>query len=659
MGFLLGLERPALEELAIKWQLTPAETSPAAIYREMTDLWSVSWQTHNLDARTRLVLDVVAAAKRQGATLAELGHALPLDHAELRARLDRLALLSLVVWREPDADPVFHVPDEVGACLEELSRLAKASDPSSAPLKSLLEGLSHEELQRLAERWGIADARTNLRRELLAELEQRLATRESARQASATLSSDARRALTALVRSSGKLEVGELSRRLGLDERHLRAATRELAELLFALPAYTGGARILFVPLGVGTVEEVPGEEQATNMAPFAGPGIPSPCYATLWDLLTMLAFVRRQKQRGGRLPLTAAQQRRLIPFLRRQDGGQSQRLGFLGALALGLGLVVDETVSRPTPRLREWQGLDFHVHALAAYRWWLGTERWRDGMSQGERDTGGPLALPSGRERLTNLLAELEPNRWYFLDDFLRRLRAAEPLMFRDRQTVLEAGGTAALERVSRYWNRWEGKVARGALVDAMNWLEIVALAEIDGRNAVALTDLGAWAIGRHGARPPAPPPARSLALGADGTVAVAWPDAPAVAGLLAFARQAPGEDPRYVVDRSTVVQALTEGTSVQEMLAVLDRGGLGGSALAANVRAWGAGVVRIRISQATILEAGTAAAMDDLLAGTRYAALRLRRVGPLHATVGDGEAVAKVLDRLRTDGFLIESSA
>ncbi|MHB1005123.1 MAG: hypothetical protein ACYC3S_05705 [Chloroflexota bacterium] len=656
MGHLLGLERAELARLASAWGLPLDHTNAADIYAEMTDAFAVAAVLDRLAGHARLLLDAVSSQRRHALAESEIEKHLPLRAEDLYRARSELEGLGLLTVHDQPGGPLVTVSDEIAACLDALARLATAADPSTTPLRILLQELPHGELQRLAKRWDIPGVETRLRREILTELERVLTRRESAREAAARLDPLARRALTAVVRSGGRMEMAVLRRGLAIDELSLRAVVRELGEMFLARQAFAGGTRVLFVPLGVGTSDLWPAAESGTTLRVVEGPPVAPPSYPLLWDLLTTLAHLRDGGGRALRLPLSAAQQRRLVPLFREQDPQAGPRLTFLLGLARGLNLLVeDEGRAVLGPRLKDWEVTDFAAQASAAYRWWLGTERWREGLTQGERDTGGPLALPRGRERLVALLAECEPGRWYEIASFIAQVKTRVPLLFRDREALTVAGGQAALERASRYWERWEGKVVLGAITLSLRWLGVVAVANIDDRRCFAMTSLGAWLLGRSDAEEPRPPAAFPLGLRADGDLEVRLAHGPTVAALLRFARPLPGIDPLYRIDRESVVAAVAAGESPDGIVASLAASGLSDEPLVTKIHEWSARVVRLRARQGLVLEAESPSALESLLQSATYARLRLRRLGPNAALVGDEEEFARAQDRLRRDGFVV----
>lgn len=658
MRYLLDLDRAGIERLAFRLGLDPASATAATLYAELTDLWSVAWVLETLSPRARLAAETVAFARQHTLSWAQLALQLPLAELDLEAACQEAAATGILQGRPGPGGALWTVPDEVAECLSTLARAAGSADPSTAPLRSLLDSLPSPELQRLAARWGIADADVRLRREVTADLEQRLTSREAARAVAATLSPTARRVLTALVRAGGRLEVSQLREQTGVDEPGIRGAARELMELFFARQSFAGGRRALFVPIGVGTLEadEVP---PPPVLAPVAGPALPPPAYRVMWDLLTLVAQFARGQPRLSRLPLGEVQARRLAPLLRDQAGPLGLRLAFLSGMARGLGLLVEREGEVVPSAVEEWEGLDFAQQTLRAYRWWLGSERWREGLSPGERDTGGPLAFTQGRTRLVAALTQLTPEAWYPVDVFLAHLRQREPLLFRDRGALEDHGGQQAFRRVAAYWDRWDGKVARGALTLSLAWLEAVAVAEVGGVPCLAVTGLGRWLFGQREAQAPVFPAAPPVALDEDGMVRVRWPDARAVAALLRIGRPLPGDEPRYAIDRHSVVAATAAGVDVERALTILEPAGLGGTVLPAAVRAWAAQVRRFTAFTSVVLVAESGEAMDRLMDAPGYLSLRLRRVGPRHALVGDEAELQRALERLSADGFVVVRGA
>ncbi len=658
MGYLLRLDPAQRARLAEMWGLPPAEGSPASLYREMTDPWPASFILARLSPAARAVLDLLLAARPRRRTTAEIAQSLPLTDEELVAAVEELAAAGLAVPAPRSGAAEYAVADEIARAVSDLARRAAETAPAGLTVEEALRGLSSPELQRLAERWGIANAEAALRRELLKELADRLGGRETARLMASRLSPAARRALTALVRAGGRLEVTALARATGLDERHLRAAARELAETFLIRPSFAGGRRALVAPLGLGAVDADHGEAPPAPLREMPGPPLGEPTFALLRDLLVLLAYVRDAQPPLARLPLSEMHRRRLAPLLSGRSEENRGRLAFLQALAVGLDLLGEsENGLCPTARAAEWEQLHFPVQAVAAFRWWLESERWREGLAQSDHDLGGPLALAQGRSRLCRLLMACEPGRWYALADFLAWLREREPLLFREREALLASVGQAGLERVARHWERWDGALARGVLLQSLRWLEAVEVRPGPQEMILfAVTPLGGWLLGRRGAAAPLLPCSPSLVRVAAGGLAVAWPDAPTLAGLLRFARPQAGAEPAtYALDAASVRAAVERGRSLAELWRLLEQHGALDADLKLAIEGWAAAIKPLRTFRGLLVEAETEAALDALQAAGERNGFRLRRLAPTVALVLDEEAFIGQRERLLREGFVV----
>jgi hypothetical protein len=138
---------------------------------------------------------------------------------------------------------------------------------------------------------------------------------------------------------------------------------------------------------------------------------------------------------------------------------------------------------------------------------------------------------------------------------------------------------------------------------------------------------------------------------------VRVKWPDAPSVAALLRLGRPVPGSEPRFAVDRASVVEAMASDRDVGQSVAILASAGLATSSLLASVRRWAAEVDLLRAATGVVISTDRESALDRLVAAPEFASLRLRRLGPRHALVGDEAEFSRAADRLRKGGFLLVS--
>ena len=213
---------------------------------------------------------------------------------------------------------------------------------------------------------------------------------------------------------------------------------------------------------------------------------------------------------------------------------------------------------------------------------------------------------------------------------------------------------GNAGLERLARHWERWDGRLARAVLITSLRWLGIVEVHAGDEGAAFTLTPLGAWLLGRPDAPPPPLPAQRSLAARSPFEVVVKWPDAPAIAALSRFATPAvAGGEVVYHVSAESVRRAVAEGLSPSNLFEVLARQGALSDGLRRAVGEWAAAIRRFTLARCLLLEAETPDALDALLASARSRDLRLRRLSPTVAAVGDEQALAREMGRLHHDGF------
>ncbi len=653
MGHLLSLSPDDLALLAAGWDLPSGDTSLATLYREMGDPWMLSWQLERLGVVERATFSFLVECRGR-ASLGRLAERLPWREPQLAESLAALRRLGLVRESEADKPRGLALPDEVLAGARALLASEADSEPVPLPLSRALAGLSREALERLGQRWGLPGEVRLVRGALLERLGQLLATKKETRRVAAGLSAEVRRVLIALHQAGGCAEVGQLAQATGLSDRELRRAGREAADYFPVTEALATGKRWLTLPAGIGALAEEPvARAVSLSLVPVPGPILPAPNYALACDLLTLLAWLEAIEPPVARLPLGQQQAARLQPALLPTEEA-SRRLAFLLAAAQGLGLLAQgERSVRVSPRGRRWQGLEFPEQTLALYRWWLLTERWREGLRQSDRDLGGPVDLALGRLRLTQALGECRPTRWYSQRAFVEKLRAGQPLLFREAQALLSAVGTDGADLVARHWDSWDGRLARGALSLSLTWLGVVELASTPQGECLAVTPLGAWLSGRTGAARPAPAAGPACRFEEDGSVDLVAPTGPAVSTLLRFAR--PVGFRRYRIERQTIARAVRGGHGASAIMRLLSSLGEVPAGLAASIASWAENVHVVSVSRPVLLQTTSDKALEGLLARRRYAALSLRRLSPTAAVVGRPEALARLRDQLRRDGYYL----
>lgn len=656
MGYLLSLDRERLTRMAEAWGIGH-EQPAAAIYNALTNPWHLASVRERLSPATQAILEALLEHKGGPLSLSTLATYVGEREADLPRRVAPLVRRGLVIAA---ADKSLSVADEVVASLKRLNRLMTGPDPSVQTVESFLAGKSAADLQRLAQRWQVPNAGTQLKRELIVELCSLLTSPEAVKSMARQLSPAAVRVLVLVARAGGRLEVSALKRRAGLDEPQLWAASRELIDLALVGESYAGGTRSLFTPVGLGVPEEPSKKAEPPSLKPISGPSVAEPQYALAWDLTTLLAWFRDANPPVGRLPLGAKQRNWLLARMHR-DPAHAERLSFLLAAAIGLRLITGQggTIST-TKAAEEWDALDFGARTLAIFRWWLGASSWREGLAASDLELGGPIVFGLGRERTIRLLGALEPGAWYDVESFLAELRRREPLLFRDREALARAAGQTALERVARNWQRWDGRLALACINGPLRWLEAVSQRASGARRLISVTELGRWLFGLATADLRRWPPSESVAVKEDGSVVVLRPSGPAISLLSRLATLRPGnEGPDYVIDRAAVRRAVFAGFSAGGIVAALRAVAEVPPRLVRLIEEWAESVEPVTAWEGVVLQTRNVVAADRLAKSVGEGSAGVVRLGPTLLLVRDRSLLDALEPALREAGYLIRHDA
>lgn len=201
-------------------------------------------------------------------------------------------------------------------------------------------------------------------------------------------------------------------------------------------------------------------------------------------------------------------------------------------ALAAEMGWLRTERGRRlalnPAP-VREWLDAPRAVQRRALWQAWAQSSEWNDlcrtpalSCEQTGSWANDPLRT---RERVLDLLAQLDPTAWYGVDAWCAAIRRAEP----DFQRVdgnyttwyVRRRGAPEFLRGFEQWDAVEGELLRSLLGGPLCWLAAVRISQPpDAAARFQLTPSGDAAL--HSAAPPPEPEQGALAVERDFTVLV-----------------------------------------------------------------------------------------------------------------------------------------
>ena len=619
----------------------------AQLYRTLRDPWVVRDRVEALGAVEWAIIEAILASDTPP-TLDTLPAAVAAD-PEAAAALDALRGCG-ILDTEPSAP--LELPRELATAfrrVQEEQLLGPGLGPET-PLRALLTTLEGGELEEAAEAWGLRATPGTIGREaLIDEILARVDLPEQRRAVVRALPPEAGQIFGAIREAGGRRALAALRADLHLGRPALREAARVLNRRLLAWPVWDEAAgRSLIVPNDILAPRRPPRDAPPPLAAVTASP-LPRPTYpyGAAWDLLTIL---QRLSQRGlewrdGDEERNATASRRLAPAL--WNGlldAQRARQGyvpFLLALALDEGLVriEEERYVGYGPAIEPWRGRSFPEQTRALLRRWRRAPHWPEGPGQEDLQLAN-VDWPGAREAVLSELRACVVGTWYDTATLALRIARLRPGLLGGSFSAARASGPAGTrEEVTAAAVE---VILHGALVPLGLLAQGSSPRGKRQDEAVALTPVGAWLLGR--AEEPSPPThgERALAVGADFEILLLQPAPRRIWALGAVADLVRLDTASvYRLSEASVRRGLADGLTAAQIVTLLERGGRAPlpQNVAFTIGEWLRGHAGVRLARALLLRPDDPATVERLI-------LALTRAGaPAPETLPDGRLLVTLV--------------
>ncbi len=601
----------------------------ALVYQAMTDRWTVEDVLDGLPSHARDIAGALALGPEDGLAREDLMTRLRLDPLDLNASLAALRQAGIV---HRQSTGTLSLPRELATVIARAIRDRQRGDLAAPTINQLLDSLDADVLLDAARRWRVTDTPTSLRpgdrERLLHALQTRVRAPRALAEVEAALSPGARRVVTALREESSPLPLSEAAA-LASAETALarRALLVELTASLLACHGWSWGERMLVMPGDFRTpaMTQMPLPPlNAVSAEPLHGWRHP---FALAWDMLTLLRLIEHEAARwpsGGIAALADDHQltERVAPhFWASLDTTipPSAALAFLAALGRARGLVTErEEDGRRTLAINDpvaWAKLGFGAQTRELFTAWRGMAGWQEGQGTATQLWG--VEWPAFRGRLLDALTQCQPGHWYLLDHLLTRLVQVRPSLLGEEFTAASAVGQAPPDRDA---------LVRGCieatLRSALAWFGVVAWGRTAMGEAVQITDVGWWLLGR-GPEPIMPPfGATPLAVQPDLTVLVLHAEPTHLWPLLALADAATLDRVSiYRITSGSLRRALRRGLVFDQIVRFLESrtGGALSDATRTTLDEWMRAVRRVLLERVVLLAADERDILDEAIALAR----------------------------------------
>jgi hypothetical protein len=636
IGRLLERTPAELDRIAAFWGVKLAGrdryTDVAAIYREITDIWSARDAWQRLAPIERDLISVLArqfdSPRSNELLAAELGA----DLESVTEALRNLYRTGLVALDQPergddyDGPPKLYLPREIASLVDQLAAEHEHPLDRAASLDELLATVPYIDIEEAAKLWGArVTPGVHARAELINIIRAQIERPERVERETSRLSASARNLWGSLREGRGVIGYDEALAGAGNNDAQFRAAVRELGERLLVWHSYSvhegSDERLLVIPDGVldpRTPEPEPVPEIETADAEDVYEEAWIFPQAAAWDLLTMLREAVRDGPRWSALVSgDPAIQRRLGNRLWRADLESgvlpTGYIGFLARVGALLGVLQEhDGRAMPGPEAETWRAAAFTTANRRMVAAWTATEEWIEGRDRIELAMYG-ASWPAFRGTLLRCLADLDEDVWYEQDAFVEHMIASEPDLLRQAQvgSVPKTQLTMRVGREERPGDR-RADVLRLVIATTLEtagvWLGIVERSHhLASRQAVfRLTAFGRWVGGRR-AEPagqhlgPAP-----LAVGGNLQILLYRPTPRRIWALSAFSEpRALDRVSTYALTASAVIRALASNVQITDIVRFLE--GQSGEALPQTVRYtledWDRGYHRVWLQRAVLL--------------------------------------------------------
>ncbi len=621
----------------------------AILYQAMTDHWTLEDLLDSLPPQVREIAGTLALGPEEGLAREELMTRLHLDPLDLTASLATLRQAAIVHRQSTGA---LSLPREMATVIARAVRDRQRGEFAAPTVRQLLESLDADVLLDAARRWHVADTPTGLRpgdrERLLHALHTRVRAPRALADVEATLSPGARRVVAALREEASPLPLDEASALAAAET--LAARRMLLAELtasLLACHGWSRGERMLAMPVEfrAPAMAQIPLPPlNAVSAEPSHGWRHP---FALAWDLLTLLRLIEHQAARwpsGGIAALADDHQfteRVARHFWASLDTAipPSASLAFLAALGRARGLITERDVDGrhvlATNDPVAWAKLGFGAQTRELFTAWRGMAGWLEGQGTALQLWG--VEWPAFRGRLLDALTQCQPGHWYVLDNLLTRLVQVRPSLLGDEFTAASGAGQAPPDRDA---------LVRGCieatLRSALAWFGVVAWGQTAMGEAVQVTDVGWWLLGRGSEPAVAPFGATPLAIQPDLTVLVLHAEPAHLWPLLALAdAETLDRVSIYRITATSLRRALRRGLAFDQVVRFLESrtGGPLTDASRETLEEWMRAVRRVLLERVVVLAADEREILDEAVA-------LARAHGASVQLLPDGRALLRVPD-------------
>ena len=643
MRNLLGrlLERPTeeLNRIARFWDVElqgrDRFADVAALYRNMTDLWSARDAWDQLDGQQQDVIRVLASHDGAAVIPDIVARDAGIDEEQARGQLRKLYAYGIVSIEADDPAshfeeraPELFLPREIGIVLKRVDEETRARFSGEESTDDLLATAGHQEIEEAAGLWGArVTPGIHARAELVNIIRENLEKSERVSRYVNNLSGPARDIWARLKASGGELPLEEAFAGDASKPAARRRVLRELANPLLIWHGYADGPdgliRVLRIPEAV--LNPVRIEPPAVpDLEPLDDGDVSEPLwvhpYSAVWDMLTVLREVAyggprwRALQEGD-----PAIQRRFRARLWRSDpdGGDipTGYVEFMAQLGASMGVLRDENGRAiPGNEARTFRESAFSTATRKAVQSWTALEGWPEGRERVDLALWG-ASWPAFRATLLKALAELDEGVWYDESTLIQRLLRREPDLL--RQAHVGAVGQTQMainldvpESIDERRARILTLVIGTTLETACVWLGLIER----GRNvatrqtALRLTAVGRW-ITTHDRNEPGLPSLGEapIAVGANLQVLLYRPTPYRIWALSAFTElQTLDRVSTYNLTAEALIRSLSSGIDLEDVTRFLERqnGGPIPQNVAYTLAEWDRGYRRVWLRRSVMLE-------------------------------------------------------
>jgi len=664
-------------------------------------------------AERAVLLAIVGPAARNWCTVDTLAERAKLDEAQAQAALAHLRVLffvdveqakmngnELVGQRTPfygyvptrsTAEAlvereIAYVPTEIATTLYVTGRelLAIPSDRTTLTLDDLLLPYRQGDLDQIGKRFNLTLATYCSRNEVRNVIAQNVSQANAVHYALGVLDPPLRDLYEWIVSRGGRALTSEIRRRMNWDIPMMLNAVRTFEEYAIAFDAFSEGQRVLFIPattfdnLRRASVQPQMHFGLRERSAPRA---ICPADTIILWDMAALVAAVAQndiELTRSQNMPKRTAQ--RLLPLLSNDLARMNEDYGYrylwqLQQEAHDLGIVQKVVVDGHTrlelsEKLENWASHDTRMQTYRIQRRWAQNRNWQDHAGPNYRGwMASHISITAARDALTQALRECDPGVWYDLPSLLQTIQGDNPFVLRPNQRFNSQGGFKMTDEVHAHWNDTDGEVLCGMLSSTLYELGIVSLGyDLDtlptSRNlvnpdAIMLTELGAEVLKNDFGHAYVAAD-KALILQPSFEILLLEPHMPALYWLVRFAQvERLGRSSRFKLTRETLLRAISEGLTLDEIIDFLKRHSQ--IELAQNViytlHDWARQYKETRVSTVVLVEVDDESLADELITSAKLRELGLRRVGPLALVVPEGKVMRSVRKAIERAGYATQA--